>query len=193
MLWSGALAEAAENAWLESIEIVPREKNGTVTAAREAISDSATTDVFLEVGDSLDDQILRLHPRKGVETDFRLEQSFETSVTIMAEGPHVDLLKWKHYISPWLPLKKLSATDFAVRKISRAEAERFPEVTPEEIRQAVIKYAGVEWTNRLNDLKGPRDYPCGVGVSTIRVRILVREGKEWRVIHTVNFLVPMGC
>jgi len=25
------------------------------------------------------------------------------------------------------------------------------------------------------------------------VRILVREGKEWRVIHTVNFLVPMGC
>lgn len=193
-LCGAGLAQAAENAYLQSVEIVPRDKAAPITPATIPLSPKAdSTDVYIEVGDTLDNQLLRLHPKKGVTADFRLEQSFETSVTIMAEGPHLALLDWKHYTSPWQPLKKLNATDFVARKISRADAEKFPEVTADEIRAAVKKFGGAEWTNRLQNLKGPNDYPAGVGISTIRVRILVQDGREWKVIHTLNFLVPMGC
>lgn len=193
LVLGGTAFAAGGNPYLDRIEVVPRDKKTTITPVTVPLAGKAATDVPLEVGDTLDNQILRLHPKKGVKADFRLEQNFETSLTIMAGGPHLDLLDWKHYNSPWLPLKKQNATDFITRRISVKDAEKFPGVTPEEIRAAVKKHGGTEWTNRLGEIKGPNDDPAGVGLSTIRVRIMVRDGGEWKIIHTVNFLVPMGC
>jgi len=39
------------------------------------------------------------------EGEIKLYQSFENSITIINEGPHCDLVKWKHYNSEWKELK----------------------------------------------------------------------------------------
>lgn len=178
---------------LESVEIIPAKKESFATPTVIPLKAAEIVRVDLELGDSLDDLTLRLHPREGVKADFAVEQSFETSLTVMEEGPHLDLLDWKHYNSPWQPLQKLSPTDFRTGTITEADSRKFPEVTAKEIQAIVKKEGGATLGKYVSKVKGPNDYPCGVGVSKVRFRITVKAGAEEKVIKTIEFLVPMGC
>ena len=178
---------------LEGIEIVPPDKESFATQTQIPLKPAEVVSVDLELGDSLAGAILRLRPKAGVKGEFVVEQSFETSLTVMQEGPHLDLLDWKHYRSPWVPLKKESATEFRIAPISEKEMEKFPEVTPKEIQAIVTKEGGATLGQYVSKVKGPNDYPCGVGVSKISFRIKLKSGGEEKVIKTIEFLVPMGC
>lgn len=180
---------------LESVEIVPSQKESfsTPTLIKFQAKPADIVTVDLELGDSLSGLLLRLHPQSGVKGEFIVEQSFETSMTVMQEGPHLDLVDWKHYTSPWVPLKKLNATDFRIPSISEADSQRFPEVTPKQIRAIVTKEGGAKLGEYVSEVKGPNDYPCGVGLSKISFRIILKEGGEAKVVKTLEFLVPMGC
>jgi hypothetical protein len=180
---------------LESVEIVPSKKESfsSPTLIKFQAKSADIVSVDLELGDSLNDLILRLHPQSGVRGEFVVEQSFETSLTVMQEGPHLDLVEWKHHTSPWVPLKKLSATDFRIPTISEADSQKFPEVTPKEIRAIVAKEGGAKLGEYVSKVKGPNDYPCGIGLSKVSFRIILKEGGEARVVKTLEFLVPMGC
>jgi hypothetical protein len=179
---------------LESLEIVPSETVSFASPTHIPLEgNSGLIRADLEVGDSLDGLILRLHPKKGVHDSFVVEQSFETSLTVMQEGPHLDLLNWKHYYAPWVPLQKLGPNEFRIARISEKDAQKFPAVTPKEIRAIVTREGGAGLGKYVSKVKGPNDYPCAVGVSAIRFRIKhVKDGKE-TVIRTVQFSVPMGC
>lgn len=178
---------------LESVEIIPAKKKSFASPTVIPLKTAEIVRVDLELGDSLDDLTLRLHSREGVKADFIIEQSFETSLTVMEEGPHLDLLDWKHYNAPWQPLKKLRPTDFRTGTISEADSRKFPEVTPKEIQAIVAREGGAQLGKYVSKVKGPNDYPCGVGVSKIRFRIKMKEGTGEKVIKTIEFLVPMGC
>lgn len=193
VLMAWCVSAHATPALVESLEIIPAKKESFASPTAILFKSDEVVRVDLELGDSLEDLILRLHPRKGLKADFVVEQSFETSLTVMQEGPHLDLLDWKHYQAPWQPLKKLSATDFRTRRISAADSEKFPTVTPEEIQAVVTREGGAQLGKYVSKVKGPNDYPCGVGISKVRFRIKVREGTEEKVIQTLEFLVPMGC
>jgi hypothetical protein len=178
---------------LEGIELVPPNKESFSTPTQIPLKPAEVVSVDLELGDSLDNVILRLRPKAGVKGEFIVEQSFETSLTVMEEGPHLDLLDWKHYRAPWVPLKKLGPTEFRIAPISEEDARKFPEVTPKEIRAIVTKEGGATLGKYVSKVKGPNDYPCGVGISKISFRIKLKEGAEEKVIKTLEFLVPMGC
>lgn len=192
LLAACAAVQAAEPI-LESVEIVPAKKESFASPTLILLKSAEVVSVDLELGDSLDNLIFRIHPKPGVKADFTVEQSFETSLTVMQEGPHLDLLDWKHYVAPWQPLKKLSATEFRIRPISETETQKFPGVTPKEIQAIVTKEGGATLGKYVSKVKGPNDYPCGVGVSKISLRIKVKEDGKEKVIKTVEFLVPMGC
>ena len=66
-------------------------------------------------------------------------------------------------------------------------------VSPAEIRAAVHRAGGASWARMVRDVKGPHDYPSAVSVSKISLRVSVTEGGRWKVINTLDFLVPMGC
>ena len=149
--------------------------------------------VDLELGESIEGQEIVLRPRPGSSAEFMVEQRVETSLTVMAEGPHLDLRDWKHYYSPWRRLASAGDNRFRIHPVSEVESAKFPEVSPAEIRAAVRRAGGVEWAKMVRDIKGPRDYPSGVSVSKISLRVSVREGGKWRVINTLDFIVPMGC
>lgn len=190
-----AAAHAGGLSVLESVEIVPSKSvsfaSPTLIKFQSKSADIVTVD--LELGDSLSNLVLRVNPVAGVKGEFFVEQSFETSMTVMEEGPHLDLVDWKHYTSPWVPLKKLSATEFRITPISDEDAQRFPAVTPKEIRAIVTKEGGSKLGEYVSKVKGPNDYPCGVGLSKISFRIILKNGEEAKVVKTLEFLVPMGC
>ena len=119
--------------------------------------------------------------------------SFETSLTVSKEGPHLDLVNWKHYDSKWRELKKSGKNRFLTDSIGKAESSKFPGVSVMEIREAVLKAGGKEWADDVRKAQSPHDDPCSVGVSKIRFRILVKESGQWKLINTLEFSVPMGC
>jgi hypothetical protein len=76
-------------------------------------------------------------------------------------------------------------------------------VTREEIYRAVLdnvkgwdaesQESAPRWTQLARSCKSATDYPCGVSVSKISFRIMVRSAGGWEPIKRLDFLVPMGC
>lgn len=150
--------------------------------------------VDVELGDTIFGQAIVLVPRDGVEQkNFRVQAQYETSVTISWEGPHLDLLDWKHFRSEWSDLEQLGNLKFRMPTYTDDEASRFPTVSSKEIYQAVREAGGSEWAERVKQARGPNEYPSSVGISALRLRILVQEESEWRELHRIEFNLPLGC
>ena len=150
---------------------------------------------------------IRLHPKPGDTREFKIEQQVETSMTISDEGPHLDLLDWKHGRSSWVELSPLQSYVFGGSPITLKDEDRFPAYTKEELYQAIIDqdkknemiygdlyYQNEErWLSIVKREPQGRYLPYSPGVSTIRLRIQAKEGDTWQVIHTVEIAVALGC
>lgn len=133
-------------------------------------------------------------------TRFRMEQRYETSLTVMDEGPHMDLLDWKHHVSEWEEMQSKGSVTFVSREVM---ADQFPLVTHAEIVDAVRvesdKWAqqgadqGKRWINLAETCEGPKAGACNVSVSRVMLRVQVVEAGEWKTIQTIEIAVPMGC
>ncbi|HEX8652774.1 MAG TPA: hypothetical protein VF708_18300 [Pyrinomonadaceae bacterium] len=197
--------------YLKAIEIVGHNQEYPVTARRlEDMSRDPVT-VDLDLAESIEDQLIILHTYPGESWEFKVEQQFETSLTVMDEGPHIDLLDWKHYTSAWKEIRMIERNKFLTSKIGESEPLKFPQVTKKEILVAVkeaerklyadyyetAKIAGdpvdEKWSKLARQCKSSQDYPCTVSVSKIRLRIKVKDGDQWKTIKQMEFNVPMGC
>lgn len=128
-------------------------------------------------------------------TQFRVFQRYRTSVTVMGEGPHLDLVDWRHFDSEWMPLDPLTPRKFRTLTSERMSDERFPATTKAELIAAVRKYAG-GWPQAIEIAKqcaGPNDYPCRIGVSSVYFRVEALVGDQWTTIGVVEVIIPMGC
>jgi len=63
----------------------------------------------------------------------RLKACVRSSMSISAEGPHLDLMGWRHFDSTWTRLVSLDAKRFRTLKSDQMEASRFPSTTKSEI------------------------------------------------------------
>jgi hypothetical protein len=201
-------ADIRHSDYLKAIEIAGHNQEYPVTARwlEDMPGDPVTVD--LDLAESIEDQLIILHTYPGESWEFKVEQQFETSLTIMDEGPHLDLLDWKHYTSAWKEIKMVERNKFLTSEINESESSKFPKVTSREIQRAVggadkKLYAdytesaddpvGEKWANTARQCKSSLDYPCTVSVSKIRFRIMVKEGDRWKIIKRMEFNVPMGC
>ena len=62
----------------------------------------ASVAASVELGDDLSGTTLQLQPAKPGDT-YRVRVQYETSLALGAEGPHLDLIDWKHCTSAWQP------------------------------------------------------------------------------------------
>ena len=178
---------------LAAIEIVRFDPEFELEATKfEDLSDKEIN-FDLDLGNSIENQIIALHPFLNDGREFKIEQQFETSMSVSDEGPHLDLTDWRHYTSDWQEIKKLEGNRFLTSKISESDYQRFPKVSSKEIYNAVLKRSGKRWANYAKSCKTPNDGPCLVGVSRISFRIKAKESGNWKVVHTINVFVPMGC
>lgn len=179
--------------YLSVIELKPYDKKYPIMPVKLSKLSRKIIPYEVELGETTENQLIVLHPRPNVLNEFKIEERFETSLTVMGEGPHLDLLNWKHYYSTWRELKKVGKNRFLTPTISEAEASKFPKVSAKEIQNAILKYGDKWWLEHARKVKSPHDSPCGVGISKIWYRILVKNGDQWVVINTIAVDVPMGC
>lgn len=151
-----------------------------------------TVDVYVELGETIEGQIISVSNEQL--THLTIEQRFETSVTIMNEGPHCDLTEWKHFYSDWKQLQTNNNGQFICEKYSKMEREKFPKISIDELKQHVKHQCGEEWLKLVERVELPTEYPSGVAISRYYLRITGQSkdnGK--RVIKVIILETPMGC
>ena len=153
------------------------------------------TIIDLDLGEDIDNQEVRLNFPDN-STEYRVFQRYRTSMSISAEGPHLDLVDWRHFDSPWTPLLSLDAKRFRTLKSDQMEDSRFPSTTKSEILREVRRRVGKDWPNLLELAKGcrgPNDGACLVMISSIYLRIQKQVRGRWIDIGLVEVRIPMGC
>ena len=162
---------------------------------------SETVRIELELGDDPYNAVLAMDS-EGKQGDQRVLVQFETSLAIGGEGPHIDLLDWKHCVSEWQALQSTLTGEFVLPGPTVKQATCFPRATKAELREALVsaleKDGGDElrttrWLALTDSIKVPGDSPSYVGVSKMRVRIEQLIGQEWKKVTTLEFILPLGC
>jgi len=148
--------------------------------------------ITAELGEVFEDRILYINS-DNVD-DLVVEESYETSLTIMDEGPHCDLTEWEHFIDNWRPLHKNHLEEYPLYTYSDKESEKFPNVSAQQIQAAVKKHCGNEWADKIKNIKSPNEYPSGVSISRYYIRISGKRkdnGVSFQKTLVINS--PMGC
>ena len=146
--------------------------------------------VYLELGDSPENNLLTFDSRESEIVN--VFQRYETSATIMNEGPHLDLIDWVHYASRWVELEKYNNHSYKSISYSLEEASKFPEVDIEQLKVMVNNIGGENWAKLVKDVKSINDYPVGVGISKIEFKIeYILNGIE--KAKYIVFEMPLGC
>lgn len=159
------------------------------------LSRDRTTIIDLDLAESIDGQEVRLKFR-GSSNRYRILQRYRTSMSISAEGPHLDLVDWRHFDSPWTPLESIGSMRFRTLRSEQMEDSTFPSTTKAEIIKEVRRRVGKDWPSLLelvNECNGPDDGACLVMISSIYLRIQKQVRSHWIDIGLVEVRIPMGC
>ena len=151
--------------------------------------------IDLDLAENIDGQKVTLHFSDS-SASYRMLQRYRTSMTISAEGPHLDLIDWRHFDSPWTPLESLGLHRFRTLTSAQMDYSRFPETTRAEIIKEVRSRVEKDWPELLEiveSCKGPNDGACMVTISSIYLRIQKRVDDRWIDIGMVEVAIPMGC
>ena len=158
------------------------------------VSDRPTV-IDLGLGEGIDNQEVALNfPNNSAK--YRMFQRYRTSMSLSAEGPHLDLVDWRHFDSPWLPLPSMAPRRFRTLRSDQIDSSRFPTTTKSEILTEVRKHVGNDWSEILEFAKacrGPNDGACQVMISSMYLRIQKQVRGRWIDIGQVELRFPMGC
>lgn len=128
----------------------------------------------------------------------------ETSISISAEGPHCDLIHWKHGATPWKKMEPVVEFKLEELKYTRFKFEEepyklydslpFPVTNMNMIKSAVRKSCGSDWADHMSTCKTPYDYPCNVNISNYIFRVSYESAPTGETVyHYLKIPVPMGC
>jgi hypothetical protein len=130
------------------------------------------------------------HPQESIVRS--VKQRYETSITVMDEGPHLDLLEWKHYCSPWEDLTQVSVNRFKTVGYSQEQSEMFPQIDIDDVRMIVLKSGGERWYNLIKNVGDIHTYPFGVGISKIEFIVEYEVSGVLKKKYLI-FNMPLGC
>ncbi len=120
-------------------------------------------------------------------------QSYQTSLSLMDEGPHMDFTDWIHYTSDWEAIPVANG-QFSSLEYQKDHYQRFPEVSKEEIVEAVRSRVNDDkWLELAQKCDDPRSYPCGVSISRYFLKLEIQDAQNDISQRIVVFEVPMGC
>ena len=145
-----------------------------------------------ELGEKFEGQVISF--KSEMLTDIIIEQRYQTSVTIMKEGPHCDLTDWKHYYSDWKRLESASNGRYISESYSENEQKKFPNISIEDLKKEVKNQCGEDWFQLVDSIKVPNDYPSGVSISRYYLKISGKH-KDTNSIVTKIIVIEnqMGC
>lgn len=151
-----------------------------------------TTIIYLDLGEYLDSASIEVH-HDGTHT-VDIYQMYQNSITIMNEGPHCDLVNWKHYNSEWIAIKKYNDYDFIAESYTNGEWENFIDIDIRELQNAVLEHCGDEWAKHVADINAANEYPSSVGMNRILFKIeMTHPTSQIKTQQIIAFEIPMGC
>ena len=151
-----------------------------------------TVKVSLDIGEMLRGNTIRIV--NSSYDKIEIYQRYENSVTIMNEGPHCDMLNWKHYLSDWETIKSTDNLEFEANSLTSEQMERFTPVDLNDFKEAVNEHCGKKWADLIKEIKSVNDYPCGIGTSKIELKIVLTNSKTSNSVEKIiEFEIPMGC
>lgn len=156
------------------------------------VFDKDTVTIWSELGTTTQDSWIGIST--DILTDITIEECYETSITIQNEGPHCDLIDWKHYTSKWKPLTKNNHRKYVTLNFTEEETQKFPTVKIDDLKKAVKKHCDKHWHDQVKDIKSATDYPSAVGISRQFIRISAKNKETGgAIIKIIEILTPMGC
>jgi hypothetical protein len=170
----------------DSLEVWDNEAKGYINIQK---TKNDTTFIFPDLGYSLEGNTFELK-NFGDFKDVKIEQAYQTSMSIQGEGPHYDLSDWKHYNSEWITLKPLPLGKYLCATYSDEDTDRFPKVTLEEVKSQIQGVDRKEWLSFLST-----EYPYGsVMISHYFLKISgINKKTGQKIVKIVVFEMPMGC
>jgi hypothetical protein len=151
-----------------------------------------TVEIYADIGETIEGQLFSISSEHL--SNFSVEQRYETSITIMDEGPHCDLINWKHYDSDWIPLKQNTNEQFVGYKYSASDFKKFPDISINEMKQKVKEQCGEEWFKLIEKVKTLTEYPSGVGISRFYIKITGQRKDNGKMVSKLIIIhTPMGC
>jgi hypothetical protein len=149
--------------------------------------------LWIEVGEGIEGKQIAVSGPASLLKDVKVEQRYETSVTASAEGPHCDLIDWKHYTSEWKVLETSGLNKFTADVYTPEMTQQFPEVSIDEVKTETER-ACEGWGEVVHEATSITDYPFSVGISRIWLRITAeRSDTGEKIEKIIEFGVPMGC
>jgi hypothetical protein len=170
-------------------------RDGSVLVHHVKLNKNRSAAIELDLTDGIYDHEVALN-FQDKSAHYRILQRYRTSMTVNAEGPHLDLVDWRHFDSPWIPLKSIGPKRFRMLANEEMDEEKFPPTTKSEIVKEVRRRMEREWPALVELVKscsGPNKGACIVGVSSIYLRIQKQVEGNWIDIGSVEFQIPMGC
>jgi len=151
-----------------------------------------TVYIFPELGETIEGQFIKID-NLNLE-DLKIEQRYETSISIQNEGPHCDLTNWKHYVSPWIELKPIKEQSYQCLSYVHEDYQKFPSVNITDLKQHIKTNYDKEWYDLISNIKTIYEYPSSVGISRYYIRIsgIEKSSKEF-ISKILIFENPMGC
>lgn len=151
-----------------------------------------TVEIYAELGETIEGQLISVSSDQL--SNLTVEQRYETSVTIMNEGPHCDLTDWKHFYSDWKQLQTNNTGQFICDKYSENDYTKFPKISIHDLRQKVQEQCGDNWFKLVEKVKTPTEYPSGVGISRYYLKVNgQRKDNGQTVTKLIVIETPMGC
>lgn len=151
-----------------------------------------TVYLYGDIGQTIENQSIIIST--SLLVNLQVDQRYETSVTIMDDGPHCDLVNWKHYLSDWKPLKATNENTFTGHSYSEEESHRFPVIPITELREEVKNHCGDRWTALIASIKSPTAEPAAVGISRYFLRIRgKRSDNNLTITKYIVLEVAMVC
>jgi hypothetical protein len=151
-----------------------------------------TAKIYIELGETPEGKKITIHNAKFKRIE--VFQRHENSVTIMNEGPHCDLTEWKHYDSNWKQLEFNTVEgSFITDSYTPEDWEKFIPVDLNEFEEAVKVQCGEYWMEHIKGIKSVTEYPSGVSISRIFLKLLLTDEKDSVTEKIIEFVIPMGC
>lgn len=180
--------EVAESKLEEAL--VEEELNEILPEISENSSDYETDDYRVEL-----EGIEEVYDFINQLTEVVLSFQYETSISVMNEGPHCDLTNWQHGYSEWKDITYRIQEDgtFKTYWIADDAKTSFPEVDMNELKQYVREFCGEEWYELAKNTASVEDYPLGIATSIFIFKVQGINSSEEHVEKLFHLEVPMGC
>lgn len=187
----GLLFSSLLQAKVQKIEIEPQEirPDQPVVIIEGAVKEK--TMIAVDLSTSISEAVLKISADKG--DLFRVNTQLEVSLGVQDEGPHLDLVDWKHCYINIPETQSISAHSFKLANLDEVVVDCFPEVSIAEIKQAIPAEAREEWLPIFDRTFFSREMNIATGISAVQLQIEQQVDSEWQVVHTLVINIPLGC